>query len=130
VAPVGVGLGEPGRGAGVRRIVRLDAAVKIFRGLELPGAAQRLRLCEPLRGQEIAQAEVLAAHLLVGGIVFVRFLQQRQRFFPAALVEELARIVERPARGRARGEDEANAQSGDSGPDSVHGFLCSAGGRT
>ena len=94
VASVGLHLRQAGLGAHVCGVVFEHPFVKRFGQLELAGEPQRVRLSQPLRHQQLAQAEILVARGIVGRVVLERFLEGGKRLLAAAFVELLARVLD------------------------------------
>jgi hypothetical protein len=116
VAPVGLDLGESGGGARVRLVVRQDAPVERLGGVEALGLPQRLGLRQPLRSDEVAHAVVLGAQRDVLGVLARGLLQHRERLVAAAVVEALARVVDRRGPRGAGREQEKEGET-----DRLHG---------
>jgi len=99
---VGLDLGEPCGGAPVARVVLAHALVERLGGVELPGAAQRVALRQPLPEHHIAHPEILGAHRAVVRPLLHRLLEQRERVLAAAFGVLLARFVDDTRAGARR----------------------------
>ena len=127
MTPVEIGLREALGRPLIDRIVLEHAAIKLLGRLELRGGPQGLRLDEPLRDGELAQAEIFRTVGVVLRIFPRRFFERRQRLFRAAFVQQRPRVFhERVGAGRDEREGERRTKGLRGG---FHGVSPSLAGR-
>ena len=78
----------------IGHIVLEHAAVELLGRLELRSSPQGLRLDEPLRDGEIAQAEIFRTVDVVLRIFPRRLLEGRESLFRAAFVQQRSRVLD------------------------------------
>ncbi|MEJ2174801.1 MAG: hypothetical protein P8Y76_07795 [bacterium] len=99
MALVDLDLRQAGAGARVRRVVLEDTLVKDDGQRVLLRLAHGFGLAQPLHREQIALPVVFGAQRGIGVGLARGLVEQRQRFFAAALLKEEARIVDHRVSG-------------------------------
>ncbi len=94
MASVELDLRETLRRPRIGRVVFERAAVEFLGRLELRASPQGLRLDEPLRNGEVAQAEIFRAVCMVLRIFARRFFERRERLLHAAVAHQRSRVLD------------------------------------